>query len=120
MQTTTYNTIGSSDAHFMERPLFGQATIWDKVLNVCAVGVTAIFVVITVLGAVIKPETTTSTSKGINIFFSVCMIIFWLGHGLLIYWYRQGDVDPKFRLLIYSNTILILLLCICGNLYIYA
>ncbi|CAH3112838.1 unnamed protein product [Pocillopora meandrina] len=35
----------------------------------------------------------------------------------LIYWYRQGDVDPKFRKLIYFNSFTTILLCICANVY---
>ena len=33
-----------------------------------------------------------------------------------IYWYRQGDLEPKFRQLIFYNSFTILLLCICANL----
>ncbi len=40
-------------------------------------------------------------------------------HHLLsqIYWYRQGDLEPKFRNLIYYMLCSIVLLCICANLY---
>lgn len=34
-----------------------------------------------------------------------------------IYWYRQGDLEPKFRNLIYYMLCSIVLLCICANLY---
>lgn len=34
-----------------------------------------------------------------------------------IYWYRQGDLEPKFRNLIYYMLGSIVLLCICANLY---
>ena len=38
--------------------------------------------------------------------------------GLLqIWWYRQGDLDPKFRVLIFFNAFSIVLLCVCANLY---
>nr|XP_017207410.1 uncharacterized protein LOC550443 isoform X2 [Danio rerio] len=36
---------------------------------------------------------------------------------VLIFWYRQGDLDPKFRGLIYYSTGLVVLLCLCANLY---
>ena len=36
---------------------------------------------------------------------------------LQIYWYRQGDVDPKFRKMIYFNSFTTILLCICANVY---
>ncbi|GAB0175583.1 transmembrane protein 243 [Grus japonensis] len=34
-----------------------------------------------------------------------------------IYWYRQGDLEPKFRNLIYYILFSIVMLCICANLY---
>ena len=34
-----------------------------------------------------------------------------------IWWYRQGDLDPKFRTLIFVNALSIVLLCVCANLY---
>ncbi|RXM99133.1 Transmembrane protein 243 [Acipenser ruthenus] len=34
-----------------------------------------------------------------------------------IVWYRQGDLEPKFRNLIYYFLFSIVLLCICANLY---
>ncbi|WAR25958.1 TM243-like protein [Mya arenaria] len=37
----------------------------------------------------------------------------------LIYWYRQGDLEPKFLRLIFYNAFTMILLCICGNLYIH-
>ncbi|KAJ7399783.1 hypothetical protein BTVI_110212 [Pitangus sulphuratus] len=36
---------------------------------------------------------------------------------LVIYWYRQGDLEPKFRNLIYYILFSIVMLCICANLY---
>lgn len=34
-----------------------------------------------------------------------------------IFWYRQGDLEPKFRNLIYYKLASIVLLCLCANLY---
>lgn len=36
---------------------------------------------------------------------------------LQIFWYRQGNLEPKFRNLIYFMLASIVLLCICANLY---
>lgn len=36
---------------------------------------------------------------------------------LQIFWYRQGDLEPKFRRMIIYNAFTIILLCVCGNLY---
>lgn len=32
-------------------------------------------------------------------------------------WYRRGELEPKFRRMIYYNAILTILLCITANLY---
>eukprot|EP00117_Sycon_ciliatum_P035574 scpid92796/ scgid26935/ Transmembrane protein C7orf23 len=34
-----------------------------------------------------------------------------------IIWYREGDLDPKFRRFIYFNAFTTILLCIAGNLF---
>jgi len=36
---------------------------------------------------------------------------------LQIYWYRQGDMDDKFKKLIYYNAFCLALLCVCANIY---
>lgn len=38
---------------------------------------------------------------------------------LQIYWYRQGDLEPKFRNMIYYNSFTIVILCVCANLFIH-
>lgn len=34
-----------------------------------------------------------------------------------VYWYRQGELDPKFRKLLIYNGVVLILLCLCANLY---
>ena len=34
-----------------------------------------------------------------------------------VYWYRQGELDPKFRKLLIYNAFVLIFLCICANLY---
>ena len=36
---------------------------------------------------------------------------------LQVTWYRRGELEPKFRRMIYYNAILTILLCITVNLY---
>ena len=36
---------------------------------------------------------------------------------LQIFWYRQGDMDDKFKKLIYYNAFCLTLLCVCANIY---
>ncbi|KAG7274198.1 hypothetical protein CRUP_008574 [Coryphaenoides rupestris] len=70
----TYGTSGLDN-----RPLFGETSAWDRIINLCVGGITTLVV--------------------------------------LIFWYRQGDLEPKFRNLIYYMLASIVLLCLCANLY---
>lgn len=47
----------------------------------------------------------------INLLWPLCCF------SLQIYWYRQGDVDPKFKKMIYFNSFTTILLCVCANIY---
>ncbi len=33
------------------------------------------------------------------------------------YWYRRGELEPKFRRMIYYNAVVTVLLCIAANMY---
>ncbi|XP_065674629.1 transmembrane protein 243-like isoform X2 [Hydra vulgaris] len=48
----------------------------------------------------------------LNIVFSGAIVMNCISNIFLIYWYRQGDLDPKFRNLIYYNSLVTLLLCV--------
>ncbi|RLW02015.1 hypothetical protein DV515_00007562 [Chloebia gouldiae] len=61
------------------RPLFGETSARDRIINLVVGGLTTLL--------------------------------------LVIYWYRQGDLEPKFRNLIYYILFSIVMLCICANLY---
>ena len=58
---------------------------------------------------------------GNMILLSCCglIILFLFLYVFQIYWYRQGDLDPKFLRMIFFNTFTMILLCVCGNLYIH-
>ncbi|XP_076331341.1 transmembrane protein 243-like [Tachypleus tridentatus] len=96
-----------------DRPLFGETTTSGRLLNLIVGTITCIFVAVTLICAC----ATQSPLKGVNIYFSICICFVCISHIILIFWYRQGDVDPKFRYLIYFNAISIFLLCVCGNIY---
>ncbi|XP_067275778.1 transmembrane protein 243 isoform X2 [Pseudorasbora parva] len=69
---------------------------------------------VTVISSFVFPTPPPTT---LNIFFVVCIIMICSSVLVLIFWYRQGDLDPKFRGLIYYSIGLIILLCLCANLY---
>ncbi|XP_025107821.1 transmembrane protein 243-like [Pomacea canaliculata] len=100
-----------------DRPLFGDSRRpTDRVLNLIVGVFTSLIVVITLISAFIFPSW---PPNGINVFFAIIIVLICCSHSLLIYWYRQGDLEPKFRNMIFYNAFTIILLCVCGNLYIH-
>ncbi|OCT89197.1 hypothetical protein XELAEV_18017813mg [Xenopus laevis] len=90
--TRTYGTGGIDN-----RPLFGETSAR-----------------VTIVSAFVFPHT---PPKPVNIFFAFCIFLCSVTGIILIFWYRQGDLEPKFRNLIYYILFSIIMLCICANLY---
>ncbi|XP_043964185.1 transmembrane protein 243b [Gambusia affinis] len=109
--TRTYGTSGLDN-----RPLFGETSARDRIINMVVGGFTS--VVVLVSSAVdpfsFKPL---PLPEPLNIFFAVCILLACGSTIMLIFWYRQGDLEPKFRKLIYYMLATIVLLCLCANLY---
>ncbi|XP_038054086.1 transmembrane protein 243-like [Patiria miniata] len=100
----------------VQTPLFGERQTRDRVINLSLGVVTAILVTVTLVSAFIFPDWPPSI---VNIAFAFVIVLVCGGNLLLIYWYREGDVAPKFRGLIYYNAATVLFLCVCANLYIH-
>ncbi|KAL4227145.1 hypothetical protein ACF0H5_015118 [Mactra antiquata] len=98
------------------RPLFGETHPQDRICNLVLASVTGILVAVTLVSAFIFPKW---PPNGINIFFAVAMSFIGVSHLIVIYWYRQGDLEPKFLRLIFYNAFTMILLCVVGNLYIH-
>ncbi|XP_063953034.1 transmembrane protein 243-like [Lytechinus pictus] len=98
----------------IQTPLFGETQTWERVVNLIVGVVLVVIVTVTFISALVFPSW---PPLPVNIFFSICIIFVYIGNILLIYWYRQGDVDPKFRLLIYYNSFCVIALCVAANLY---
>ncbi|XP_078530320.1 transmembrane protein 243 [Lissotriton helveticus] len=107
--TRTYGTGGLDN-----RPLFGETSARDRIINLVVGGLTSLLVVVTFISAFVFPHL---SPKPVNVFFAVCILLSSLSALILIFWYRQGDLEPKFRNLIYYISFCIVLLCICANLY---
>ncbi|KAK3103272.1 hypothetical protein FSP39_018029 [Pinctada imbricata] len=88
----------------------------DRMVNLVVGVFTSIAVLVTLISAFIFPE---FPPVGVNVFFAVIIVLICSSHLFLIYWYRQGDLDPKFKKMIIYNAFTIILLCVCGNLYIH-
>ncbi|XP_066489394.1 transmembrane protein 243 isoform X2 [Tiliqua scincoides] len=78
-----------------DRPLFGETSPRDRIINLAVGSVTSLLLIVTLISAFVFPQLPPKP----------------------IYWYRQGDLEPKFRNLIYYILFSIIMLCICANLY---
>ncbi|XP_034621290.1 transmembrane protein 243 [Trachemys scripta elegans] len=107
--TRTYGTGGLDN-----RPLFGETSARDRIINLGVGILTSLLLIVTLISAFIFPQL---PPKPVNIFFAFCISLCSVSAGILIYWYRQGDLEPKFRNLIYYILFSIVMLCICANLY---
>lgn len=102
----------SKSSNDVDRPLFGEARTKDRYLNYGVGAVTSLMVLETLISAFVFPL----PPKGLHIFLAIVIVMVCVAELILIYWYRQGDLEPKFRQLIFYNSFTILLLCICANL----
>ncbi|XP_050180847.1 transmembrane protein 243 isoform X1 [Myiozetetes cayanensis] len=84
------------------------------IINLVVGGLTTLLLVVTLISAFVFPQL---PPKPVNVFFAFCISLCCISAGILIYWYRQGDLEPKFRNLIYYILFSIVMLCICANLY---
>ncbi|XP_046841375.1 transmembrane protein 243-like [Xenia sp. Carnegie-2017] len=94
-----------------DRPLFGEERPKVRYLNYTVGLVTSLLVLETFISAFLFPRPT----KALHVFLAIVIVMVCCSDLLLIYWYRQGDLEPMFRKLIYYNSFTILLLCICAN-----
>ncbi|KAB5541995.1 hypothetical protein PHYPO_G00086340 [Pangasianodon hypophthalmus] len=112
MEDFTTRTYGTSVLD--NRPLFGETSARDRIINLVIGGLASLLVIVTIISAFVFPAL---PPKPLNIFFAVCVLLMCGSVLVLIFWYRQGDLEPKFRNLIYYMLCSIVLLCICANLY---
>uniref|UniRef100_A0A674PBW3 Transmembrane protein 243, mitochondrial b n=1 Tax=Takifugu rubripes TaxID=31033 RepID=A0A674PBW3_TAKRU len=104
--TRTYGTSGLDN-----RPLFGETSArvgGDSNPDLL------VLLKVTVISSFVFPSL---PPQPLNIFFAVCILLACGSTIVLIFWYRQGDLEPKFRNLIYYMLVSIVLLCLCANLY---
>eukprot|EP00071_Canis_lupus_P023326 XP_013974370.1 transmembrane protein 243 [Canis lupus familiaris] len=94
--------------------LFTVFYLLDRIINLVVGSLTSLLILVTLISAFVFPQL---PPKPLNIFFAVCISLSSITACILIYWYRQGDLEPKFRNLIYYILFSIIMLCICANLY---
>ncbi|KAF7698917.1 hypothetical protein HF521_003659 [Silurus meridionalis] len=96
------------------RLLFGETSTWNRIVYLAVGGFTSVFVIITIISSFVFP---TPAPNALNVFFGICIIMICSSVLVLIFWYRQGDLEPRFKHLIYYTIASIILLCLCANLY---
>lgn len=113
-----------------DQPLFGETRRRDKIINIVVATVTAIFVLITVAMAVLS-SVLEGKKKCIRVYgreqkfcvyfadilLSAIIILLLIPQIFVAYWYRRGELEPKFRTMIYYNAVVTILLCIAANMY---
>ena len=99
----------------MDRPLFGESSPKDKYVNYALM----LVAIVTVTAALICSFVHPFPPKGLHVFFAIVIIMNCVSNIFLIRWYREGDLDPKFRTMIIYNTVVVLLLCIVAFIIIF-
>ncbi|XP_066579763.1 transmembrane protein 243 [Amia ocellicauda] len=112
MDDFTTRTYGTSALD--NRPLFGETSARDRIINLIVGGLTSLLVIVTIISSFVFPNV---PPKPVNVFLAICIVMICASVIILIFWYRQGDLEPKFRNLIYFILFSIVMLCICANLY---
>ncbi|XP_066932971.1 transmembrane protein 243-like [Clytia hemisphaerica] len=90
----------------MDRPLFGETNKKETYIHYALGILTVVAVVAVVLTSFLYKLIV------VHIIFGIVIIMVCVSNVVLIYWYREGDLQPKFRALIYYNSLVIILLCI--------
>ncbi|KAI1305967.1 putative transmembrane protein [Halotydeus destructor] len=102
----------SSVGSFSDRPLFGdQQSGRDRVLNYGLILACAVLIVVTLFTLILVKFNLT------NLLALLVIMSFSGSHGLVIHWYRLGDLDPKFRNLLFWNSVNLCLLCVIALAY---
>ncbi|TRY62408.1 hypothetical protein DNTS_031821, partial [Danionella cerebrum] len=102
------------DLRTTQSSLTGETFTRRTVVNLAIGGLTFLWVLITVISSFVFP---TPPPTELNIFFVICIVMIGSSVMVLIFWYQQGDLDPKFNVLIYYSIGIVNLLCLCANLY---
>ncbi|CAF1258626.1 unnamed protein product [Rotaria socialis] len=106
-------TSSSVYADLVDRPLFGETRSLDRISFIIITALTTIFVLATFVGMFLFKHI-----SGTHIFLNICLILLLCSHLCLAFWYRSGELEPRFRNMLFFNTAVIVLLCISANLII--
>lgn len=108
-------TSATRDTRVMDTPLFGEQKKETKVAvwvfsSILALISLFTFIVCIIFGFQILRQ---HLLMAVVILFTVIILF------ILFRWYQEGDLDPKFKLLIALLILLVVTLCICANAYVW-
>ncbi len=92
--------------------LFGEIRQRDKVICIVLTLITLAMLLACLIFGLTQPK------PMLNLFFTLTIATFCVSELILIFWYRRGELDPKFRYLICYNAICIIFMCICCLMFI--
>eukprot|EP00123_Amoebidium_parasiticum_P021686 comp7186_c0_seq1/m.2903 comp7186_c0_seq1/g.2903 ORF comp7186_c0_seq1/g.2903 comp7186_c0_seq1/m.2903 type:complete len:149 (-) comp7186_c0_seq1:344-790(-) len=96
-------------------PLWGDDTPRERLLNTVLAVVPSLASLVTLICGCIG-----RTHTGTNVYLSMCMLVFNLCHLCLLYWYRQGELDPKVRRVLWVQLVVFCMLCISASMLFFA
>ena len=114
------------------QPLFGETKRGYKALNIVVAVVTTIMVLFTVVMGILSSVFFSNHDKcrrlgytsgprfcvsGVDVVMCFVIILELIPEVALAFWYRRGELEPKFRTLIYYNAVITILLCLVANFY---
>ncbi|ORX69974.1 hypothetical protein DL89DRAFT_292656 [Linderina pennispora] len=98
----------------MDEPLFGGTSRRDLVIerfgSVYTVAVAVLMLTLSLVRGV-------QTGVALHALLGVCVVLFAAVQMQLIKWYRLGDLEPKFRFIIFAMAAALTLLSIVASLY---
>uniref|UniRef100_A0A0B7C4K7 Transmembrane protein 243 n=1 Tax=Arion vulgaris TaxID=1028688 RepID=A0A0B7C4K7_9EUPU len=99
----------------LQHIIASRPTSTDRVINLVVGTLTSVLVLVTLIMSFAFGDW---PPDAVNIYFAFVILFVCVSLIILIYWYRQGELDPKFKRMIFYNAFTIALLCVAGNLYI--
>lgn len=96
----------------MDQPLFGESNRKIKYVNIALAVITSLTVLATVISVFVHLVVS-------NLLLVIVIFMNGGSNILLIYWYQEGNLTPKYRTLIYFNSVVTICFCIIAMMIIF-
>jgi drug/metabolite transporter (DMT)-like permease len=102
----------AEDREFLS--LLGEERPIHRLINLVIATLVGIFVLATVIAAFFVPSFLHSF---LHIYLAFCILLLFGAEVLIVHWYRSGELNERFRYLIYYLAVVICLICIGAILF---